>query len=65
MRQEDHPAATRGRANRGRGMRLGSLDQMSFHPSLGIATIIARWGLAGLLWLLRHPFLSLGASGYA
>jgi tetratricopeptide (TPR) repeat protein len=30
---------------------------MDFHPPLGIATTIARWGLAGLLWLLRRPFL--------
>ncbi len=30
---------------------------MDFHPPLGIATTIARWALAGLLWLLRRPFL--------
>ena len=30
---------------------------MDFHPPLGISTTIARWGLAGLLWLLRRPFL--------
>ncbi len=30
---------------------------MNFHPPLGISTTIARWGLAGLLWLLRRPFL--------
>jgi tetratricopeptide (TPR) repeat protein len=30
---------------------------MHFHPPLGISTTIARWGLAGLLWLLRRPFL--------
>ncbi|HEX3361788.1 MAG TPA: hypothetical protein VHS74_12410 [Solirubrobacterales bacterium] len=30
---------------------------MNFHPPIGIATTIARWGLAGLLWLLRRPFL--------
>jgi len=30
---------------------------MDFHPPFGISTTIARWALAGLLWLLRRPFL--------
>lgn len=30
---------------------------MGFHLPLGIATTVGRWGLAGLLWLLRRPFL--------
>lgn len=30
---------------------------MAFHPPFGISTTIARWGLGGLLWLLRRPFL--------